>query len=164
MTEAAVLTPHIQAAAEIAAWRGRCIDVFAKGERAVGQVLELANAKDGSIKIRHLAGQRMADVEEIVDKMTATASQQQAARDAIGNWKDAENKRAFIAHGISTPLLDRNGYWYVHLDFVAYRGSRCEARRWSVSGSEAVEFEASLTEAFKGLATQLGQVRKRFAA
>src|SRR5207253_8441880 len=107
VTELQVVKPLDQATAEIAGWRGRCLDLFARGERAIGQALEVRAAEAGA-KINHLAGQRVAQLEKIAASREATAKQRLAYDTAVAAWKDVDARRAFLAHGIATALLDRH--------------------------------------------------------
>jgi hypothetical protein len=163
VSELPVLRPYDQATAEIAGWRGRCLDLFARGERAIGSALE-TSGRDPDSKINHLAGQRMVQLERVAASPEATGKQRQAFDAARTAWKEVDAKRAYLAHGVATPLLDKNGAWQVRLDFTDYRGSKLERRQWTASRSEAYDFEARLASAFKLMSAQLGQLRKRKSA
>nr|WP_166177670.1 hypothetical protein [Altererythrobacter segetis] len=164
MSDQAGLKRHDLASAEIDGWRGRCLDIFARGERAVSLALEAARAKDGTLKIKHLAGQRMSDLAEIVSAEKATLKQTRAIQTALESWAQVEGRRAYFAHGVVTVLLNEQGIWHVQLDFAAYRSSRVEDHRWNLSRSEADAFEAQLIEAFAELSRELGQLKKRLSA
>jgi hypothetical protein len=155
------LKPHDLAAGEINGWRGHCLDVFAKAERAIASTLEVANAQDCSITLRHLAGHRLADLAKLAMSRSATNDKQcKVLLEALDAWLAVESKRAFLAHGVATVLIDRLGSWHVQLDFTKYQGKGLERLRWTCSKEEATQFEEELQAEFKRLSTHLGQFRK----
>ena len=157
--------PHDIAAGEIDAWRGRCLDWFAKGERAIALTLEAAAKNDAALTIRHLAGHRLADLAKLAaGDGKATERQAKALSGALEAWRQIESRRAFIAHGVATVLMDRNAKWYVQLDFSNYQAKSTERLRWTSSKDEAEQFETELEQGFKGLSAQLGQFRKRLSS
>ena len=164
MREFPGLTPGDQACAQIAAWRGRCINLFSRGEAAVIRALEAAIAKGHTITIKHLAGQRTADLEWLTRNETGTVKQRQALSNALAGWAELEARRAYIAHGVVTVRVDKNGLWRARVDFTAYRNGPGEKCRWSFSRTEADDFEMSLERGFRALSAQLGHLRKRLAA
>jgi hypothetical protein len=165
MSEQPIAKPHDMAAGQINSWRGHCLDLFAKAERAIASALEAACDKNPSLTIKHLAGHRLADLARIVtDTGTANEKRSKALLDALAAWQCVDAKRAFLAHGVSTVLLDRHGAWHVQLDFTRYQSKRRDRERWSLSELEAAQFEDDLEQKFKLLSTQLGQFRKGLTA
>lgn len=161
MSEQTGLKPHDIASAHIESWRGRCLDFFARAERAVGQMLETAMIAGKPVKLRHLGGQRLVDLAAFAETCGGTAKQVAVLRLSLQNWQTVEARRSFLAHGVATALLDRNSRWFVTLDFTAYRSNAPAPERWTLSGSEAAEFEKRLSEAFAALARELGQLKRR---
>ncbi|HEX9807601.1 MAG TPA: hypothetical protein VGA34_11970, partial [Alteraurantiacibacter sp.] len=51
-------SPHVVARKQINEWRGRCLDLFAQGEKAIAVLLENARVAQIDVKLHHLAGQR----------------------------------------------------------------------------------------------------------
>ncbi|HWK41069.1 MAG TPA: hypothetical protein VNR60_03980 [Croceibacterium sp.] len=165
MSGEVVVKPHDLAAGKIYGWRGRCIDFFARGERTVAATLEAVCEKDTSLKIGHLAGQRLSDLRKIVEiDSNATKRQQKIALQALNDWQKVEVRRPYFSHGVVTVLIERNSDWHVRLDFTKYQGKTREPQSWSCSVVEAQQFEAELECAFKNLSSQLGQFRKRLSA
>ena len=156
--------PHDIATGVISSWRGRCLDFFARGERSVDMALELVSSRDASLSMKPLAGQRLADVVRLaVEEGGATEKQSTGLLLALERWSSINAKRAYLAHGVTTVLLDRHGDWHVQFDFIRYHAKRRDAERWACSKEEALQFEAALAEAFKALSAQLGHFRKRLA-
>ncbi|MXP40226.1 hypothetical protein GRI75_01030 [Altererythrobacter soli] len=152
------------AASQIDAWRGRCISLFARAESAVGRSLELAAVHGNAVKLRHLGGQRLADLIALTEGCAGTAKQAESLRSALIQWKAVESHRTFFAYGVATALLNKKSHWYVVLDFTAYRGNSPEAERWTLSSQEAEEFEERLARCFADLSRELGLFRVRLAA
>lgn len=164
MSEYAGLKPQNLASAEIDGWRGRCNDIYARAERSVGQSLEVAKNRGKTAKLPHLGGQRLAQMTAIAETCDATARQTAALRAALAEWHNVELRRPFFAHGIATPLQDNHSSWYVMFDFTAYRSNQPAPERWTLSKSEADDFENRLSLAFAGLSRELGQLKKRLSA
>lgn len=164
MADAYHPSPFEIAQAEIDGWRGRCIDLFSRGEHAVGRALEQAIACGRAVKLRHLAGHRLSDLSAFAEASGGTAKQVQALREAIEAWTAIEADRVFLAHGTRTVLIDKHSAWFVLLEFTAYRGNAAEPRRRILTRLEAEQFEALLKERCADLSAQLGQLRKRLSA
>jgi hypothetical protein len=158
------LKPHDLAKAEIDAWRGRCINIFSRGEKAVTDCLTAASEGKPPVRLEPLAGQRLNSLERLVGEHEATKAQKDALISAIATWRLHDEKRPTFSHGVATELLDRHGVWHVQFDFVAVTKAAGLAYRVTYSKSEAEIFEKSLHDAFTKLAGQLGQLRKRLAS
>lgn len=163
MSDETLANPYDIAAGEIDGWRGRCVDLFAKAERAVALALEAACDRDESLTIRHLAGQRLADLIKLVENDDkATEKQRNALRRALDAWERVEPQRAYFAHGVAKVLLDKQGNWHAQFNFTKYQAKSREPQRWNCSKREAEQFETDLEQGFKDLSAQLGHFRKRF--
>ena len=143
--------------------RSRVVGV---SEAAADEVFHVSGVldDDGCVTIKHLAGQRTADLEWLTRNETGTVKQRQALSNALAGWAELEARRAYIAHGVVTVRVDKNGLWRARVDFTAYRNGPGEKCRWSFSRTEADDFEMSLERGFRALSAQLGQLRKRLAA
>ncbi len=157
------LRPHDLAKVEIDAWRGRCLNVFARAERAVTETVLLLREGDTKILLEPLAGQRFSALEKLAPIVPGTEAQEKGLQSALLAWRDLDTKRPFFSHGVVTELVGRTGQWHVQLDFLAVRKGQCEAKRLNWSGEEAAAFEVKLHAAFKGLTNQLGQLRRRIS-
>jgi hypothetical protein len=165
VSEASIVKPHDLAAAEISGWRGRCLDLFAKGERIIDTVLEAADGGGVPVSMKHLAGQRIADMQKLAAaEKGATEKQRHAGLACLEGWQAVHSKRAFFAHGVVTTLIDKQAGWHVQLDFTRYQGKLRDRQRWTISQQEALEFEERLVRELQALSAQLGQIRKRLAA
>jgi hypothetical protein len=154
------LKPHDLAKAEIEAWRGRCLNVFARTEKAVTETLAQLQHSNAKVLLEPLAGQRLKTLETIMATYPASAAQQKARETALSSWGKLDVMRPFLSHGILTELVGRTGDWHLQLDFIAVKKGKCEEQRLNWSKAEALDFEESLKKAFNALSNQLGQLRK----
>ncbi len=153
-----------EAAIAVAAWQGQCLNFYARAEQAVGRSLEVA-AQTGSItKLRHLAGQRLADLIELVGRVDSTDKQMRAFNLALEAWQNVEPQRQFLAHGVSSISTNDSGYWTLLLDVVVYRANKKAPDRWAIKQDEADKFLLELSEAFQKLSGQLGHLNKRLVS
>jgi hypothetical protein len=146
---------------EIDGWRGRCLDVFSRCEAAVASTLLAARASGRSTKLDHLAGQRLTELGDLAEAKTGTARQAATFRKVLDGWRQIEAKRAFLAHGVATELVDRHAQWCVRLDMIVCEKGEPRPDRWTVSKAEAADFETRLKTDFAKLSTQLGQMKQR---
>ncbi|MGD9664459.1 MAG: hypothetical protein AB7U34_04545 [Novosphingobium sp.] len=152
---------HDEARAQVGQWRGSCLNLFARVERAVGLALEAAVTAGKAKKIRHLSGQKLNDLVAIVDTLDQTEKQKKAFQSALVSWKQVESHRAFLAHAVALEAIDRHGSWIAIFDMIVHKGNDALNTRWSVTQAEAEVILSDLTVGFKELSGQLGQVRTR---
>ncbi len=155
------LRPHDLAKAEIDGWRGRCLNTFARAEKAVTETLAKVRESESKTLLEPLAGQRLNALDKLACEHRATDAQRAGLKSALSAWRFLDVKRPFFSHGIVTELTGRAGQWHVQLDFIAVRKGVSEAQRLNLSKSEALAFEEQLHAAFKALSSHLGQLRKR---
>jgi hypothetical protein len=159
--EPANLRPHDLAKAEIDAWRGRCLNIFARAEKAITETLALLRETDPTLPFEPLAGQRFNTLDKIALRCPATGAQQKGLQDALIAWRELDVLRPFFSHGIVTEMIGRTGQWHIQLDFIAVKKGQCQPQRLNWSNAEALEFEERLYGTFKRLTNQLGLLRKR---
>lgn len=155
---------YATARSDVASWRGSCLDVYARGERAIGQCLLAmkSHSKFGeTVKLQHLAGQRTATVQGLLDGLGLTGKALKAVKNALDLWLQLDSQRAFLAHGVVQVALDQKGQWVAIFDMVVFRANIATSQRWAVTALEAKEHTERLETAWKSLSAQLGQVRKR---
>ena len=95
-----------------AAWRGRCLDVFARSEVAVTEtllVLRAVNGRGEAIKLPHLAGQRYEALSTAICAGGAFAGEGKAASAALLAFRQHDALRNILAHGAFTVTLDQHG-------------------------------------------------------
>ena len=163
MTEVTVkaLSPHAVARTQINEWRGRCLDLFAKGENAIADLLVGAAAANFEVKLHHLAGQRTKELAKLLDVNGPSKKQIEAGQRAIERWQKIETKRAPLAHGTLTATMDESGDWYAIFDMVDYRTNSITPIRLTISCKEADEMTNELKTALARLKGELGHIKKR---
>jgi len=147
---------------DIDGWRGRCLDVFSRSEAAIIETLLVARDNGRAIKLGHLAGQRLTELAEL-EESRATPRQAAALRKTLERWRELETKRPFLAHGVVTELIDRQGKWWAKLDIIVCEKAEPNPVRWTASQNEAADFETELRDGFAQLKGQLGHLQTRLA-
>ena len=149
---------------DIERWRGGCLDLFSRCEAAVIDALREARACKLSVKLDHLAGQRMTELLELNESRPATTRQSKAFHTAYTEWRDIELKRSYLAHGVASESIDREGAWVAMLDIVLCEKGADRPHRWTVTMSEATKFETRLRAGLAKFKGEIGHLKKRLAA
>jgi hypothetical protein len=152
---------HDLARTQIDAWRGRCLDLFARGETAVAGALIALSKVDQKVCFPHLAGQRLAELEKVLAALEPTKKQAEALGAATNNWRELCAERAYFSHGVVTELITRRGEWHARLDFAAFKAKQATPQRRVWSRTEADTLQAELQMGFEALSRELGHVRSR---
>ena len=106
------IKPHDIAAAEINCWRGRCLDLFAKAEAAVDLALRSAIERGMAASMKHLTGQRLAEIVSLASsEARATDRQKQALIASLENWQALYAKRNLGRGGSSCSGLACRCRW-----------------------------------------------------
>jgi hypothetical protein len=161
------LDPFQIARSEIDQWRGKCLNAFSKGEAVIGKALEglaLLSAGGHALKIEHLAGQRATQLANMLPKLSLTERQRNAISSALDDWRNREQERTFLAHGVVAAGLQRNSEWFAIFDVRVFRNGIAEQRRWAVSRAEADDFAVALKSAADKLAQSCGAIPNWLAA
>jgi hypothetical protein len=143
-------------------WRGQCLNKYARTELAVAKCLLAAKDADHEVKLRHLGGQRLADLIELSSKIEGTANQKKAFENALNDWLAVEGKRQFLAHGCVTIAHESNGHWVALFDLISFRKPNPEEQRWAIKKQEAENFLEQLSTAFTRMSGEIGHFKKRF--
>lgn len=145
----------------IAAWRGECLNIYARAEQAVVKTLRLAPGTGHDVHIKHLGGQRLAEMRKLADAVGGTAKQRVAIEAALDTWQEAEDRRRFLAHGVCSVWLNERHEWLAVFDMVTAKGRTLLEERWAVRSEEAEAYRARLHDAFQVLSRELGGLCKR---
>ena len=140
-------------------WRGRCLNLFARGELAVLRTLEVGRESGLISKIPHLAGQRIAALQVMTGQLQLTEKQVLGLDNSIGEWQRLEQRRLFLAHGVMRLAFEPRGKWVLLLDVRVHRAQRASDDRWTVTQEEAGAFHAELEAGYLALSQRLGLVR-----
>ena len=159
--------PHDQAKSKIETWRGHCLDLFARGERCIGQAFEAifkGKSAPPNLKLRHLAGQRLDDLAKYFEANPPNGKLAKSIAQTLDAWQVHNESRTFLAHGCLTVTLDQRGKWFAVFDMTVYRSGLPICQRLALGEAEAGDFATELEVNWKLLSSQLGHVRKSLEA
>lgn len=164
--EAALPRAPFEAAREAAAaWRGRCLDAFARSEAAVTEtllVLAAVGERTPVLKLPHLVGQRYDALANAVSATGAFASEGKPAVMPIADFRKHDALRTQLSHGILTVTLDHIGQWHLVARVLAIRTGRATRDLLVVEQAEAPAILEILERDSNRLRSALGQLRHRF--
>lgn len=162
--EAALLRePFVAARDAITAWRGRCLDLFARSEAAVTETLLALAAVEGrgaSVKLPHLVGQRYDALASATGPGGAFEEEGKAAAGALEKFRGHDSLRTAIAHGVFTVTLDQHGRWHLMARVLALRSGRESRDVFVVDQGEAAEILSTVEKDGSRLRSALGQLRQ----
>lgn len=127
-------------------WRGQLIHWFARGEVAVSETLLTLAALDRGEdcpRLRHLWGQRLEDLGIALSPDGPFATEGKRAAEALASFREHEQVRNDVCHGVTKVWLERNGGWAVTVELLAIRGGKPERRStfWKQQDAEALSKE-----------------------
>jgi len=152
--------PRALAAAN--AWRGRCLDIFARSEAAVSEtLLALANVSERGIvvKLPHLVGQRFEELANLTGPAGAFALEGKASAAALSTFRAHEDLRTSLCHGVGKVTLDQQGGWLLVLRTLAFRSKQPQRAVVIIEENEAEGLVKSLQTAGQRLRSELGNLR-----
>ncbi|MBM2711057.1 hypothetical protein JQK88_07305 [Mesorhizobium caraganae] len=152
----------LHAITAVNAWRGRCLDLFARSEVAVSEtLLVMANTtRDGAIaKLPHLVGHRFEELATLIGTTGAFGSEGKACAAALSAFRPHEGLRASLAHGVGKVVLDQQGNWLLVLRTLTFRSKQPERTAVVIEQNEAHEIAKSLQTAGQRLVSELANLR-----
>ncbi|RVD55402.1 hypothetical protein EN828_25225 [Mesorhizobium sp. M2D.F.Ca.ET.185.01.1.1] len=152
----------LHAVTAVNAWRGRCLDLFARSEAAVSEtLLVMANTSRGGAvaKLPHLVGHRFEELATLIGPTGAFASEGKASAAALLAFRPHESLRASLAHGVGKVVLDQQGNWLVVLRTLAFRSKQPQRSVLVIEQSEAEEIVKSHQTTGRRLVSELGNLR-----
>lgn len=144
------------------AWRGRCLDLFARSESAVSEtLLVLANTPERGTLVRllHLVGQRFEELANLIGPAGAFALEGKASSAALSVFRTHEDLRVSLCHGVGKVVLDQQGRWLLLLRTLAFRSKQPQRMVRVVEANEADEIVNSLRSAGQRLVSELAKLR-----
>lgn len=143
-----------EANAAVNAWRGRCIDVFARAEASVSETM-LVYAGAASSRFPHLVGQRFEALFKVINDEGNSK-----AVEALAAFRLHDPLRSFLCHGVGKVTLDRDGDWQVVIRLLTFRTGVAERKVLVVDQVEAGPIAASLHKDWQRLDARLATLRK----
>jgi len=148
-----------------AAWRGRCLDVFAKCEAAVTEtllVLAKVDERGATLKLPHLVGQRYESLSRAIGAGGAFADEGKAAVEPLARFRIHDALRTQMSHGVFRVTLDHRGHWHLIARVLAVRTGRDSRDLFVTDQLEAAAILELLAKDGNRLGSALGQIRHRF--
>ena len=155
--------PWAQVTSEVNAWRGACLQCFARAEAAVTEALLFlsgAGQRGGAVQLRHLTGQRLEDIGQAIGPGGPFGTEGSAAYEALTNFRTYEVLRAHVAR----IALERNGTWVVVFRHLSIRSRTAHRSTIALEQAEAIETLADLKRKTQQLDTALTNLRRTIEA
>ncbi|QAY77578.1 hypothetical protein [Sphingosinicella sp. BN140058] len=111
-------------------WRGRGLDLFARSEVGVTEMLLVLAAVDtrgASIKLPHLGGRRYDALAKAIESGGAFGEEGKAAAGPLATFRQHNRLRSAITHETFAVSLDKRGRWHLIVRVLALT-SGSEAR------------------------------------
>lgn len=144
------------------AWRGKAIQLFAQAELAVSEALELLAAFPGrgeKVRMRRLVGQRFEDLAgALADPFNEEGTR---AAEALERFRQHEELRPLLCHGVAKLALDRNGRWLIVLKLVAFRGRATQHVSRTIEEQDADQLLTRIRDDCRRLTSALQSLRSR---
>jgi hypothetical protein len=159
--------PFDHARHAVNAWRGRCMDAFARAEAAVTEMLLILSGvehRGAEVKLQHLVGQRFEGLAIALGAGGAFAAEGKAASAALGAFRVNEELRVLLCHGVGSITLDVQGRWTIVLRVLSLRGRKPARELRVFEEAEAAALASELCAASQKLCSQLGNLRARLVA
>jgi hypothetical protein len=125
------------------AWRGRCLNAFARAEYAVTEALDRLSqdAEHGaSVRLPHLVGQRFEALAAAIGPEGAFAQGSEQACAALAAFREHDAVRAPLCHGLGKITIDQSGRWTLVIRMTAFKSRRAERSTfiWEEDEAKAV--------------------------
>jgi hypothetical protein len=143
----------------VCAWRGCCIEVFARAEHSVAECLEALQSAGLSLSkdaYHPGAAARLRALDDCLTRYTFEG-QERTARKRIAQWQKLSEIRLYLAH--ARLVATSNGITIHHITFDG-KGRDTLPKR-TLTQPEMLALLRELEEAHHLLRTQLGQIRAR---
>ena len=152
------------AIAGVNAWRGACMQCFAQAEAATTETLLVlhrrAGSRSGKVRLRHLVGQRLADLAEVIGPDGPFEAEGKPAYLALQGFRELEHLRTLVGHSVAKVALDRKGQWIVLLRHLSIRAKTEERSTSAIEQVEAEELLGDLRKRSRRLCAQLERLQK----
>ena len=144
------------------AWRGEAIQLFAKAELAVTETLRALGEQPGKgakVRLRRLVGQRFEDLATTLVDLDPGKSARAAG--ALARFRELEEIRPYLCHGVAKIALDRRGHWIAILKLVDIRAGSAGLLTRSFEEREARALMEDLSGRTRDLLAALQSVRSK---
>ncbi|HEX7930996.1 MAG TPA: hypothetical protein VF470_08865, partial [Sphingomicrobium sp.] len=111
------------------AWRGRCLNAFARAEHAVTEALVRLSEDPhhgAGVKLPHLVGQRFEALASAIAEDGPFAEGSAQAFAALQAFREHDVVRAPLCHGLGKITVDQSGRWTLVVRMTSLKGRRAE--------------------------------------
>ena len=153
-------------AQDVNIWRGASLQCFASVEAAVTETLLHLSAIPGrgdGVRLRHLVGQRLDDLAQVVGEGGAFATEGRSVALLLAAFRCHEALRTMLAHGQTKLALERNGRWIAIFRIVSIRAKQAERSELVLEESDAAGKLQDLKAISQKLCSALGNFRRTVA-
>lgn len=155
--------PWAQITSEVNAWRGACLQCFARAEAVVTEALLFLSGvgqRGAAVQLRHLTGQRLEDLAQAIGPVGPFAAEGGAAHETLTNFRSHEALRAHLAHDVARIAVERNGSWVVVLRHLSIRSRTAHRSTMALEQAEAGQTLADLKRSTQQLENALTSLRR----
>ncbi|QNP45632.1 hypothetical protein H9L14_14070 [Sphingomonas sediminicola] len=147
-------------ARDVNAWRGEAIQLFARAELSVSETLQMLRA-GGEGRLRRLVGQRFDDLAAALEKLGKKGAK---ASNALARFRELEELRPFLCHGVAKTAIDRSGHWIAVLKLVDLRGGVADVLTRVIEERDAETLIQDLGQRTRELTSALQSVRSKLGS
>lgn len=111
------------------AWRGRCLNAFARAEHAVTEALDRLSqdpAHGAEVKLPHLVGQRFEALAAMIGDDGPFAREGAAAFKTLTAFRAHDAVRAPLCHGVGKISVDQANRWTLIIRMTSFKAKRAE--------------------------------------
>ncbi len=143
-------------------WRANVIDALAQSEAVVSEtlvVLASVPQRGQSVKLNQLLGQRLDELEKAFKPKGAFDVEGKAALPKLKDFRQYEQLRAALCHGVATVTLDRSRHWVLIIRLLSLGTAGPQRVAVAVDQEEAARLIAEIRACGQRLSSSLGNVR-----
>jgi hypothetical protein len=122
-------------------WRNSGLECFAQAEVAVTHTLVSLAAdpvRGTGVKLRHLFGQRLQDLETAIGPSGAFELLGKIPLQALLAFQSEANLRPFLAHSVAKIAVDRDGEWIAIMTHSSFKSKQLEKHKLMIEKTEAL--------------------------
>ncbi|MGI4732545.1 MAG: hypothetical protein ACRYFW_12480 [Janthinobacterium lividum] len=148
------------AAADLAdVWRGRCLELFGRAERAISETLIHLNTGKpiSTATFPRMLGQKVAELERLLAASDAVPAAK--ALTALRAFREQDPLRSYLCHGTIGIMLDEEGEWHVLLRMLVFKTGVTVRDERLLSRTETESCHDALRLAVQRLVSHLTSLR-----
>ena len=143
-------------------WRGEFIYHYAKGEKAISEILlDFASLEEGTDKglLPSQISQRLARLSGMLEQRPAKVFK--IAAEQLVTFRAHEELRHHLCHGSPRVARLQSGKWLMHIELLSFQKGKASRTDKIIYESDAEKLLAEIKQHGRNLSSALGQVRKQ---